>query len=381
MWSILFIISTAIGVYMLANSVIEFLNYEVVSHINLNFEQPTQFPTVTLIMDYDDSLEKEFILEDYMIGCYFDGWKDCNLTEIEIKFNNITNNFHYKFNSGKNLNGLPIDLKLQKISGPDFGLWIDFFTGFPGDYNNLNSSIHGISIYIHNSSLNPFSEWSLTVSPGYYTSFIVKRTFTSKQGKPYSNCVEGLIFPDSFDSILYKHIVGTAKSTYRQKDCIDLCASQYLINMCNSTSELCFISELWTKNTSSELSDCYDKYFVELTSLDIFGYCSPYCPLECDSLKYDITVRTEPFSFYMIDEFLYNEKVAARFPSGHNVTKDDIKNTVASFSVYYEDLVYTTISQTPKTGKVDLISNMGGLLGLFIGKILVKLILFIIQIY
>jgi hypothetical protein len=35
--------------------------------------------------------------------------------------------------------------------------------------------------------------------------------------------------------------------------------------------------------------------------------------------------------------------------------------------VYYEDLKYTLISQSPKTDTLSLISNIGGILGLLLG--------------
>ena len=38
-----------------------------------------------------------------------------------------------------------------------------------------------------------------------------------------------------------------------------------------------------------------------------------------------------------------------------------------SFNVYYDALEYTLISEKPQTLLVDLVSNIGGLLGIFIG--------------
>ena len=44
-----------------------------------------------------------------------------------------------------------------------------------------------------------------------------------------------------------------------------------------------------------------------------------------------------------------------------------IKGSVLSLNIYFEQLSYTEISQNAKTELVDLVSNIGGLLGLFIG--------------
>ena len=51
----------------------------------------------------------------------------------------------------------------------------------------------------------------------------------------------------------------------------------------------------------------------------------------------------------------------------NEISYRSLKNTILEVTVYYEDLSYTMISQTAKTNLIDLISNCGGLLGLFIG--------------
>jgi len=42
--------------------------------------------------------------------------------------------------------------------------------------------------------------------------------------------------------------------------------------------------------------------------------------------------------------------------------------------VYFEDLKYTSISQQPKIELFGFISNLGGILGLFIGFIFISLL-------
>jgi hypothetical protein len=44
-----------------------------------------------------------------------------------------------------------------------------------------------------------------------------------------------------------------------------------------------------------------------------------------------------------------------------------IKESVLSFNIYYEDLSYVEYRQSPKTRLADLISNIGGIVGVFIG--------------
>ena len=73
------------------------------------------------------------------------------------------------------------------------------------------------------------------------------------------------------------------------------------------------------------------------------------CPEECDSIQYDkshsftkISTHNEAFTNFQIDNYVF-------------------------FNVYYENLQYTVIDQIAQMNVFDLISNIGGNLGLFIG--------------
>ena len=51
-------------------------------------------------------------------------------------------------------------------------------------------------------------------------------------------------------------------------------------------------------------------------------------------------------------------------------TYENVSKSFFSIYVYYEDLDYTLIEQIPKIQIFDLISNVGGLFGLFLGNYL-----------
>jgi hypothetical protein len=68
---------------------------------------------------------------------------------------------------------------------------------------------------------------------------------------------------------------------------------------------------------------------------DFKGNCSEIYPLECDSAYFEILKDEEP----------------------------DKQQTI---SFYYTDRKYTVISQTIKTSGADMVSKIGGVLGLFL---------------
>ena len=88
--------------------------------------------------------------------------------------------------------------------------------------------------------------------------------------------------------------------------------------------------------TNSTAICTFDKKlkFFEKTVLE---KCRDYCPLECDSKTYSVSynfARREPYT---------------------------------TIVVYYRSLKYTLVSQEPKMRQFDLVSNVGGIFGLFIG--------------
>ena len=81
-------------------------------------------------------------------------------------------------------------------------------------------------------------------------------------------------------------------------------------------------------------SSSYRQFIDSLIANDS---CSNYCPLEFDSFIYETLLYT-----------------------GSNY------DYVYSLIIYFEDLKYSLISQQPKIELFGLISNLGGILGLFI---------------
>ncbi len=87
--------------------------------------------------------------------------------------------------------------------------------------------------------------------------------------------------------------------------------------------------------------------YLKLIKNNIIGSkCVKECPEECDSISYDLF-----HSFSKLENY-------------KNI--DDLNDCVY-FTIFYEKLSYTLIDQIPKTNALDLISNIGGNLGLFIG--------------
>ena len=85
-------------------------------------------------------------------------------------------------------------------------------------------------------------------------------------------------------------------------------------------------------------------------------------------MKFQITTSSTNFPSYdYYKELINNPKIISKYPSGYNITLEDLKQSLISFEIYYNEMTYTLMLELPKIKIVDLVANLGGILGLFIG--------------
>ena len=93
--------------------------------------------------------------------------------------------------------------------------------------------------------------------------------------------------------------------------------------------------------------------------------------LECTSTQYGVSISSADFiSEDFMDTILENPFLREKYP---NMTKSVLAANLISLEVFYTSLQYTVISQTPKYLILDLISLLGGTLGVFLGASLLSL--------
>ena len=82
-------------------------------------------------------------------------------------------------------------------------------------------------------------------------------------------------------------------------------------------------------------------------------FCYQKCPIECDHIVYN----TKSNYVGLLPDFYSNENKL------NNISKDDL----ILINIYYPKLEYISVEQMAKTEFFDLISNIGGTFGLFLG--------------
>jgi hypothetical protein len=399
-WSICFMFFSILTFKLLYKSLHEYFEYDVVSKIRVLNEKSSPFPTVTICdanpfstmyaesflkntksqaeffsglnlskietsliqMEYNKNtiMKQAFGLKDEekrKLGFSLDQIRSCYFNELEC---NIQKDFYwffsykwgscYQFNSGKNTT---LPLKQTKLGGKNYGLGL-----FIGPMYNLNKypTFHstGLRIFVHNNSFLSSSADEILVEMGKHSSISIKKTITHKSPMPHSECQDLSEFKsDLYDYIKINHM------EYRQKDCFEMCLQKIIIENCK-----CFYT--WLPAFGFSLPPCFNtaqfqclasKFNEAIDKLE--SICGPKCPLECNSVTYDLTMSSLSFpnkQFYNLLELNASEMSLEKFRRLH-----------LGLDIFFPVKQYTEISETPKITFVDLVSSIGGALGVFLG--------------
>ncbi len=333
MWIMLFLTGTSMGIYTCVNSIFSYFNYEVVTSINVINEIPTEFPAVTFYIRRNNKVK--IPLNKLIEFCFFNSFP-CN--------NNLEN--YFTINQDK-FGFVSYTFKNQSTFLGDINFALSIHLNLENITFDNKSIFDGIRLVIHNSTYDPnYYEGSLPNGFNLETSFqydiSIKKIFSHKLGQPYNNCLKNVKSIDSFDSDLYRYILKSTNYSYRQEDCF-----MYYVGL-ELNKHLNFSNKIDRWENILEEYPSYKDYVLEiyknLIKKGISKSLESDCPLECDSIKYEIS---------------------------HSFNKLIIKNETSlsnkiQFIVYYERPEYTVIDQIAQMTVFDLISNIGGNLGLFI---------------
>ncbi|XP_028664837.2 degenerin unc-8-like [Erpetoichthys calabaricus] len=92
------------------------------------------------------------------------------------------------------------------------------------------------------------------------------------------------------------------------------------------------------------------------------------CPLQCQEELYQLTVSGSQWpSTAFIEKFSEDLKEMGGQMGVIADSPQQIRDNLVKVVVYYQQLNYEQIEEEPSLTEIDLISNMGGLIGLWVG--------------
>lgn len=399
-WALCTIFSTSVCIYQIHKSIVFYLDYDTTISVENKVEIPSPFPEVMIcnlnpfqtdlalsflnnnqifengnskfenihikigllnqISSFNDTHKRQFgfNINEILIDCTFN-MRKCNSEDFEWYFHSFYGNcFRFK----------PLNFSHKSISqtGSLFGLVLKLFSGNLESIPALNEK-SGYQIIISNQSNQPLFNEGITISPGMESNLKVERLFRQHLGQPYNDCLEDLTSTDEFDSELYRTIIKS-NITYTQLYCFFHCAQKYINENCKCDSN--FFQKLNLEDNlclDNEKLKCALDAVTSFYNNDVEKSCSQYCPLECNSQKFQISTSYAQFPIDQYARELMNNSLIKSRYLNKSITIENIKNSVLALNIYYDDLSYVIISEQPALIFTDLLSTIGGIGGLFIG--------------
>ena len=241
-----------------------------------------------------------------------------------------------------------------------YGLHLDLYVDTQSDYNEFKVHIHNHT----KTALSLFNKGYL-ISAGCYNYFQVERVVEKRLGLPYYPCYRDIeSFPDK--KTIIDFIKQNPSQLYTQDECLRLCQNliynETKANECECSLDRLdeVLSSKCSRFSNAKTKNCTNNF---ISKFKMSSNCFKYCPLECDSDKYYITYYSRELSRSG------NISNSSKMPFDYSEFKtyDNVSKRFFSIYVYYENLQYTLIEQDPSTELFNLISDVGGIFGLFLG--------------
>ena len=401
MWICFTILSTCICAFSIIENINKYYAYEVTTKIRLKSQYKVIFPSITicninfftskqsidLIADLNQlanssSVSEFFLFEtgtrllnsrvenatkysdsiDKLILKCFHALKPCNLSQFTYYFSPTLGNcytFNPGYDSSKNLRSIDELISTTKSSKIQ-GLILN--VSIPEELKFLMPS-NGAAIYIHNQTHPAAVFRPVTAAPGVSTNIGFTKTRTVQNPKPYSQCDPGTDDPNKYKSELFKMVHDYYRS-YKRVICIDFCYQRLSLEKCGCNQPV-FPSN-FKKFSCINQSECmYEQLRLFAEGSYVNDYCIPECPLECKMISYTKTISVNKYSNDVFDTMM----------SKHlNLSNRKFSDDIAQVNVYYESLDYTEMVELATMDFLDLLTNIGGIAGLFLGISVLSLV-------
>ena len=364
-WTIFFLTSSGFCAWFIYKSISDYLSFDVVTNIQINYANKIKFPMISICLISNGNIK---FLNEILLNCIYNN-QNCDLANDFELYHDPILGLCFRYNSGKNMSGKSVEKKYNYGKGEFYSLNLELFMG-----NSESNYKSGFKIYITDGKVDSFNDVGLSISTGILTTISINKYQIITQPKPYGDCIKDLKSVDSYESECYKKSFSNEKM-YTFYDCANMCLQKFVGEKCGfQVIELGKSYYNQMKNQSFlTLTDPVEKNCAVSILLNFknstFYLDNCDCPVECESFGYTYTLSYANYPTDSYANFIKNDRLMFKNLS-QDYTLDNFKKSLAWVDIQFEEMKETVIKQEIKTQLSDLISNIGGTLGLFLGFLL-----------
>nr|XP_006813343.1 PREDICTED: degenerin mec-10-like [Saccoglossus kowalevskii] len=223
----------------------------------------------------------------------------------------------------------------------------------------------GVRIVIHDQNEMPFPEDDgFMAAPGFLTSVGLRMIKVTRQPDPYSTC------KTDADADATTNIFSELFSTgYTRKACEKSCFSWAVTEHCMCTDIIYKYHSYETvcNSTDPDIVECQE--MVSLLNDNGELSCNVTCAQPCEQRLYEATVSNvvwpnEQYKSALTEElFKFSDDVKQKLNDNNNF----ISENMVKIDIYYNELNYEYIQEQIAYDNGDVVSDLGGQVGLWLG--------------
>uniref|UniRef100_A0A914Z1Q6 Uncharacterized protein n=1 Tax=Panagrolaimus superbus TaxID=310955 RepID=A0A914Z1Q6_9BILA len=216
-------------------------------------------------------------------------------------------------------------------------------------------------VTIHDKWIVPFPDaFGHSAPTGFMSSFGVRMKQFNRIAAPHGHCLDG---GENSEDFIYKGFNYSVEGCHRsctQREVVRVCGCADPMYPANKKIKTCSVSDPIARNCIKNTTEYLGRLIAEGTVPN----CT--CHQPCREIGYEVSYS------------------AARWPSGTtklmecDVTDDlcmeKYRKNAAMIQVFYEELNYETLTETPAYTMSSLLADLGGVTGLWIGASIVSLL-------
>ncbi|XP_052255270.1 amiloride-sensitive sodium channel subunit alpha-like isoform X2 [Dreissena polymorpha] len=298
-------------------------------------------------------------ISDMLISCTFDE-KQCNASMFEL----------YQTSSYGNCWTISNKDFTAKQTGPKGGLSLIMFLE-AGQYLKGFTTGYGVRVQIQKKGQVPFPfDEGLHAAASFETDIGMKLVSMTRLGGNYGSCNDGVEFSKKYGW------------EYSRRACQLDCLNTVIINTCGCFNEKTEGNEEFALAGNSDIKPCRwereVRCLVNITRQYMNKTITCSCHDPCREFAYTKTVSQRQWPTAEYARVLL-QSVCNRDPVVCKSLREDINNTQVlnnnflKLNIYYEDLNYNNITESPQIETQQFLSDVGGAIGLWIGLSILSL--------